>query len=74
MNLYSAKFVHSNPDRTHSHVAIIVRDADTRAVLSVKDRPLYSMTEAAATADWLNDRAKGYPRSERLEHLYNGRG
>jgi hypothetical protein len=72
MKTFAAKFVHSDPARTQSHVAIIVRDRDSRAVLKVADRHLYSMTEAAHTADWLNDRAKGYPVNDRLQHLFNG--
>lgn len=66
---YAARFEGST--RSDS---IVVIHASNGVVQRSHPRPLYTMTEAAQTAQWLNERAKGYPRNSKLDHLYNGRG
>lgn len=52
----------------------VVIHASNSQVERTYPRPLYTMTEAAETAQWLNERERGYPRNRALDHLYNGRG
>jgi hypothetical protein len=47
---------------------VTIRAIDDTTVRSFP-RPLYTMTEAAATAQWLNERARGYPRNPNLGPL-----
>lgn len=63
---YVANFVHSN-------TVIVARDTVTNEVVEVHNRPQYTLTEAAQTARWLNERERGYLRKQNLDHLYNGR-
>lgn len=63
---YTARF-----ERPAGAVVIL---ASNGVIERTHSRPLYTMTEAGDTARWLNERAKGYPRNPKLDHLYNGRG
>ncbi len=72
MKTFAAKFVRDIHDGSYTRVAIVEKDSDG-AVLRIHDRPAYTRSEARATAQWLSERARGYPRNGRLDNLYNGR-
>lgn len=72
MNMFVARFKRP-AGGTDSQVCIAERTFQ-RTIVRVHPRPNYTMTEAAQTAAWLNERELGYPRNSNLDHLYNGRG
>lgn len=75
MRTFSAKFYRSTETVHSSHVGIVERELEIGGqIVRVHDRNNYTISDAAITASWLNERTQGYPRNEALEHLYNGRG
>lgn len=76
MKLFMVRFArHYTPQGISPFcVAIIEHDVLLATEERVHLRPDYTVNQAALTADWLNQRAQGYPRRAALKHLYNGRG